>query len=191
MVHRFIKMISAALLCASILASGVAWSDPPDHAKAHGWRKKHDPRYVGYTGGGWEQDYGVREGSCNRKAIGTVVGAVIGGVVGSQVGDGDGRTVAIILGSVLGGVIGRAIGEELDEGDRGCIGHALELGEVGRNVRWINERTNVSYIVTPLAIDSKDTKNCRRFKLQAAAGKKQEASNGRACRDSAGVWKMG
>jgi surface antigen len=191
MVHRLIKMISAALLCASILASGVALSDPPDHAKAHGWRKKHDPRYVGYTGRGWEQDYGVREGSCNRKAIGTVVGAVIGGVVGSQVGDGDGRTVAIILGSVLGGVIGRAIGEELDEGDRGCIGHALELGEVGRNVRWINERTNVSYIVTPLAIDSKDPKNCRRFKLQAAAGKKQEASNGRACRDSAGVWKMG
>lgn len=191
MFRRFVKMISAALLCASVLASGVALSDPPDHAKAHGWRKKHDPRYVGYTGGGWEQDYGVREGSCNRKAIGTVVGAVLGGVVGSQVGEGEGRTVAIILGSVLGGVIGRAIGEELDEGDRGCIGHALELAEIGRPVRWINDRTNVSYIVTPLAIDAKDPKHCRRFKLQASAGKKQEASNGRACRDSAGVWKMG
>jgi surface antigen len=191
MFHRFIKMMSAALLCASMLASGVALADPPDHAKAHGWRKKHDPRYVGYTGGGWEEDYGVREGSCNRKAIGTVVGAVLGGVVGSQVGDGNGRTVAIILGSVLGGVIGRAIGEDLDDGDRGCIGHALELGEVGRNVRWVNDRTNVSYIVTPLAIDATDPKNCRRFKLQASAGKKQEASNGRACRDSAGAWKMG
>jgi surface antigen len=190
MFPRFVKMISAALLCASVLASGVALSDPPDHAKAHGWRKKHDPRYVGYTGGGWEEDYGVREGSCNRKAIGTVVGAVLGGVVGSRVGEGDNRTVAIIVGSVLGGVIGRAIGKELDEGDRGCIGHALELGEIGRPVRWLNEGTNVSYLVTPLAIDAKDPKNCRRFKLQATAGKKQEASNGRACRNSEGVWKM-
>jgi surface antigen len=184
-------MIFAALLSASVLASGVALSDPPDHAKAHGWRKKHDPRYVGYTGGGWEEDYGVREGTCNRKAVGTVVGAVLGGVVGSQVGDGDGRTVAVIVGSVLGAVIGREIGKELDEADRGCVGHALELAEIGRPVRWMNERTNVSYIVTPLAIEAKDPKNCRRFKLQANAGKKQEASNGRACRDSEGVWKIG
>ena len=191
MFHRFTRIIVAALLCASVLASGTASSDPPDHAKAHGWRKKHDPRYVGYTGRGWEQDYGVREGTCNRKAIGTVVGAVLGGVVGSQVGDGDGRTVAIIVGSVLGGVIGREIGKELDEGDRGCVGHALELGEVGRSVRWVNDRTNVSYLLTPLAINAKDPKNCRRFKLQATAGKKQEASNRRACRDSAGTWKIG
>ena len=191
MLRRFTKMIFAALLSATVLASGVALSDPPDHAKAHGWRKKHDPRYVGFTGGGWEEDYGVREGTCNRKAVGTVVGAVLGGVVGSQVGDGDGRTVAVIVGSVLGAVIGREIGKELDEGDRGCVGHALELAEVGRPVRWINERTDVSYIVTPLAIDAKDPKNCRRFKLQATAGKKQEASNGRACRDSEGVWKIG
>lgn len=191
MFGRFTKLIFAALLCASVLASGTAYSDPPDHAKAHGWRKKHDPRYVGYTGGGWEEDYGVREGTCNRKAIGTVVGAVLGGVVGSQVGDGDNRTVAIIVGSVLGGVIGREIGEELDEGDRGCVGHALELGEVGRSVRWVNDRTHVSYVLTPLAINAKDPKNCRRFKLQATAGKKQQASDGRACRDSAGIWKFG
>jgi surface antigen len=184
-------MILAALLCASVFGSGVALSDPPDHAPAHGWRKKHDARYVGYTGGGWEEDYGVREGSCNRKAIGTVVGAVLGGAVGSQIGDGDGRTVAIILGSVLGGVIGREIGKDLDDGDRGCIGHALELGEIGRPVRWMNETTNVSYLVTPLAVDARDPKNCRRFKLQASAGKKQEASNGRACRTSEGVWTMG
>lgn len=191
MFRQFTRMIFAALLCASVLMSGMALSDPPDHAKAHGWRKKHDPRYVGYTGRGWEEDYGVLEGTCNRKAIGTVVGAVLGGVVGSQVGEGDNRTVAIIVGSVLGGVIGREIGKDLDEGDRGCVGHALELAEVGRSVRWVNDRTNVSYILTPLALSDKDPKNCRRFKLQAAAGKKQEASDGRACRDSAGVWKIG
>jgi surface antigen len=99
--------------------------------------------------------------------------------------------VAVNVGSVRGAVIGHEIGEELDEADRGCVGHALELGEVDRGVRWVNERTHVTYIVTPLAIDAKDPKHCRRFNLQATAGKQQEASNGRACRDSAGVWKIG
>lgn len=188
MLTRLFKPMFAALLCASIFASAPALSDPPDHAKAHGWRKKHDPRYVGYTGREWERDYGVREGSCHRKEIGTVVGAVVGGAIGSQIGDGTGRTVAIIVGSVLGGVIGREIGEDLDEADRGCFGHALELAEPGHAVRWVNDRTHVSYVLTPLAI--KDSKNCRRFKLEASEGKKRKASEGRACRDGDGVWRM-
>lgn len=183
-----LKTVFTALLCASIFASAPALSDPPDHAKAHGWRKKNDPRYVGYTGRGWERDYGVREGSCRRKEIGTVVGAVAGGVIGSQVGEGSGRTVAIVVGSVLGGLIGREIGEELDEADRGCFGHALELAEPGRSVRWLNDRTHVDYVLTPLGIDG--AKNCRKFKLKATSGKKSKASEGRACRDGEGVWKI-
>ena len=91
MFNRLLKTACAALLCAFVFASTPALSDPPDHAKAYGWRKKHDPRHVGYTGREWERDYGVREGSCQRKAIGTVVGAVAGGVIGSQIGDGTGR----------------------------------------------------------------------------------------------------
>lgn len=191
MLIRLFNCVLAAALCASILASAPALSDPPDHAKAYGWRKKHDPRYVGYTGREWQRDYGVVEGSCNRKEIGTVVGAVAGGAIGSQIGDGTGRTVAIIVGAVLGGVIGREIGEDLDDGDRGCVGHALELVEPGRSVRWINDRTHVSYVLTPLAMSSKDSKNCRRFKVQASGGKKSKTSEGRACRDGDGIWRMG
>lgn len=183
-----LKSVLGALLCVSIFASAPAWSNPPDHAPAHGWRKKHDPRYIGYTGYGWERDYGVLAGTCRRKEIGTVVGAIAGGAIGSQIGDGTGRTVAIIVGSVLGGVIGREIGELLDEADRGCFGHALELAEPGRAVRWVNERTHVSYVLTPLAI--KDSKHCRRFKLETRAGKKRKKSEGRACRDGDGIWRM-
>ena len=190
MFTRLLKSVLAALLCASVFATAPALSDPPDHAKAHGWRKKNDPRYVGYTGREWDRDYGVREGSCHRKEIGTVVGAVVGGAIGSQIGDGTGRTVAIIVGSVLGGVIGREIGEDLDEGDRGCVGHALELAEPGQAVRWSNDRTRVSYVLTPLALSSKDSKNCRRFKLHASGGKKSKTSEGRACRDGDGIWRM-
>jgi surface antigen len=189
MFNRFFKAAFAAVLCASVLGSTPALSDPPDHAKAYGWRKKHDPRYVGYTGREWERDYGVREGSCHRKEIGTVVGAVAGGAIGSQIGNGDGRTVAIIVGAVLGGVIGREIGEDLDEADRGCFGHALELVDAGRPVHWINDRTHVDYVLTPLGMA--DSKNCRKFRLKATSGKKSKSSEGRACRDGDGIWKMG
>ena len=103
-----------------------AVADPPAHAPAHGWRKKHDPEYVGYTGTRWERDYDVREGHCNRDAIGAVIGGIAGAAIGSRVGDGDGRTVAIVVGAALGALIGSRIGRAMDDGDRACIGHALE-----------------------------------------------------------------
>jgi len=188
--HSLLKAVLLAVVTMSLISAGVATADPPDHAKAHGWRKKHDPRYVGYTGRDWDRDYGVVEGSCNRKEIGTVVGAVLGGAIGSQVGSDDHRAVAIIVGSVLGAVIGREIGRDLDDGDRACVGHALELGQVGRGVRWVNDRTHVSYVVTPLAVVNGDAKNCRRFDIRAALDGKNQNSKGSACRDASGTWKM-
>lgn len=174
--------IVAALVCLPALA------DPPEHAKAHGWRKKHDPAYVGYTGKEWERDYGIVEGRCNRDDIGTVVGAVVGGAIGSQVGDGSGRTVAIIVGSVLGAVVGREIGRDLDDRDRACVGHSLELLKPGQKVRWANEQTHVSYVLTPLATLKGDPGDCRRFTLQATLDGKARNSDGRACRTGDGTW---
>ena len=190
MQHRILQLTCAALAALTLLSSALSWSDPPEHAKAHGWRKKHDARYVGYTGGGWEHDYGVRQGNCNRKEIGTVLGAVAGGAIGSQVGDGDGRTVAIIVGTALGALIGREIGRDLDDADRACIGHALELAEIGRPVHWNNERSGVDYLLTPAALEAADPKNCRRFNLKATLDGKARTSKGRACRAEDGTWKM-
>ena len=171
------------------LMSAAVLADPPAHAKAHGWRKKHDPAYVGYTGREWERDYGVIEGSCHRKEIGTVLGAVVGGAIGSQVGDGSGRTVAIIVGSVLGAVIGREIGRDLDDGDRACIGHSLELAKPGQSVRWVNDVSKVTYVLTPIA--AQDAKSgCRKFKLAATHAGKSQAREALACRSGEGVWTM-
>ena len=191
--HLSVKLTAAlktAVVAASLLAGTVVLADPPDHAKAHGWRKKHDPQYVGYTGREWERDYGVLEGTCNRKEIGTVLGAVVGGAIGSQVGDGSGRTVAIIVGSILGAVVGREIGSDLDEGDRGCMGHALELGKDGQRVRWMNDRTGVSYVIAPLGV-AKAGEPCRSYKLTATRSGKSRTSEGRACRTGEGTWKAG
>ncbi len=180
------KVFGALLLTAAFLSASVS-ADPPDHAKAHGWRKKHDARYVGYTGREWDHDYGVIEGHCDRKAIGTVVGGIVGGVIGSRVGEGDNRTVAIIVGSVLGAAIGRHIGREIDESDRACIGHALELAKPGQSVRWLNDATGVTYVVTPLTAASKNA-SCRDFTFVAMVGSKKEKSKQRACRADAGAW---
>jgi surface antigen len=183
------KTIAVLTALIATALSMPALADPPDHAKAHGWRKKHDPAYVGYTGREWTRDYGIIEGSCNRKEIGTVVGAVIGGAIGSQVGEGSGRTVAIVVGSVLGAVIGREIGRDLDDGDRACIGHSLELAKPGQSVRWANEVTKVTYVLTPIA--AKDVKSgCRKFKLNATHAGKSQTREALACRNAEGVWAM-
>src|SRR5438477_2820331 len=92
-------------------------ADPPPWAPAHGWRKKNDPNYVGYTGKQWTQDYGVLDGRCNSDKVGAVLGGVVGGAVGSQVVKGENRPVAIVVGTVLGAVIGSKIGAEVDNGD--------------------------------------------------------------------------
>jgi surface antigen len=179
----------AVLLTGGITLAIPALADPPSHAPAHGWRKKHDPYYVGYTGRHWEQDYGIIEGHCNREAIGTVLGGIVGGAVGSQVGEGTDRTVAIVLGTVIGAVIGREIGRNMDEEDRACIGHALELAKDGQSVRWRNEATGLSYVLTPTG-NGENLGICRNFDLQISRDGKTETQPSRACRSGDGTWQM-
>ena len=50
---QFVALLLGGACAASALA------DPPDHAPAHGWRKKHDGHYVGRTGVEWEHDYEI------------------------------------------------------------------------------------------------------------------------------------
>ena len=65
-----------------------------------------------------------------------MLGGVVGGVVGAKSSE-ENRTVAIILGTAAGALIGSAIGRELDEADRGCVAHALEIGKDGQRITWV------------------------------------------------------
>jgi surface antigen len=179
-----------ALLLSLSLAAPPAPAEPPPHAKAHGWRKKNDPAYVGYTGKKWERDYGVVDGRCNTAAVGAVVGGVIGGVVGSRVGSGEERPIAIILGTALGAVVGRAIGKEIDASDRACMGHALELAGERKTVAWTNPATGVSYRLTPTGSFKDGDAPCRRFTTVLASGGRKESLKGAACRQGSGEWQF-
>ena len=56
---------------------------------------------------------------------------------------------ATIVGVIAGAVIGNRIGRELDEADRGCFGHALEIGQMGQRITWTNEANGLRYELSP------------------------------------------
>lgn len=193
---RFRTLFAAALIGTLALAGGTALvaststsahAAPPPHAPAHGWRKKNDPNYAGYTGDRWERDYGVRSGRCNTDEILAAVGAVAGGVIGNRTASDGNRTVATIVGAVIGGVVGAKVGDAIDDRDRACIGHSLELADTGRAVQWTNPQTRVAYVVRP-------TRNlddgCREFEFVADRAGRKQKDRMKACRERGGAWEF-
>lgn len=180
-----------ALLATLACVAFPAPADPPPWAPAHGWRKKNDPNYVGYTGKKWDKDYGVLEGRCNTAAVGAVLGGAVGGAIGSQVGSGDDRPIAIVVGTVLGAVIGSKIGAEVDAGDRGCMGQAFELAGERKTVVWTNATTGVTYRLTPTRNSSDRRSPCREFTTKVSKKKhRAETIKGVACRQANGEWQI-
>lgn len=186
------KNSAAALvtaLCFALALPAAVLADPPSHAPAHGWRKKNDPYYVGYTGRHWSDDYGVRSGRCDRDRAGAAIGAVVGGAIGAAVSDGDDKLVAILAGATIGAVLGREIGDEMDDGDRACFGHSLELLEDGRKVTWEGAKRGMTYTLTPDRRFERDGRVCRHFTLLREADGRRTSKQASACRYGEGDWR--
>lgn len=173
-----------ALALAVCLAAPV-YADPPHHAPAHGHykeKKKAKHRHHGRSGAVYVADYGVSSGRCNRDEIGAVIGGVTGAVIGSQVADREDRVVGMVVGGVLGAVLGHAIGDSMDERDRACMGHALELGRPGVPVVW--NGGGHRYHFTPRG-DARD--GCRYATLAVDGRKPREVL---ACPGGRGEWSV-
>ena len=183
------RIVARVLLVLLITLPCIALATPPSWAPAHGWRKKNDPGYAGYSGRSWSDDYGVRSGRCDRAEVGAVLGGVAGGVIGAEAGKGDQRAVAIVVGTVIGAAIGAEIGRRMDKADRSCVGHALELAAPGQTVGWTNAETGVSYKLTPS--DSAGGGNdCRRFRLVATGSFGLGEGRAVACPAPDGTWTL-
>jgi surface antigen len=182
-------LLALALGVLALSAPRNAYGDPPPWAPAHGKRKKNDD-YTGYTGKKWKRDYGILEGGCNREAVGAVLGGIAGGAIGSQVGKGENRQIAIVLGTIAGAVIGAQIGREMDETDRACVGHALELAGDSRRVTWKGADGKTTYRITPLRGFERDGAHCREFDLRVTAGERQETKRQKACPTGDGNWRI-
>jgi len=164
----------------------LAWADPPPWAQAHGRRDHDEHRYRGYDGYEWDRDYGVYGGRCNTDDVLAVTGAVAGAVIGNRASSPENRTIATIVGAVIGGVVGNMVGESIDAGDRGCIGHTLEIAPPGRPVTWRNPRSGIVYYVTP----ARDLGgNCREFTLRSVRGGRDVRQQMRGCRVGQGQWR--
>lgn len=111
-----------------------------------------------------------------------------GGVIGSKVASPDNRLVGTIIGAAVGALVGSRIGRELDEGDRGCFTHALEITWPGGRVEWANRETGMSYVLTPDEGRRESSGMCRPFTLEAmGCGGQPEKRTGRACQQSRAV----
>ena len=181
-----LALVGGALAFAVPLSS---YGDPPPWAPAHGKRKKGDP-YTGYAGKKWDKHYGIIYGRCNREAVGTVIGAAAGGAIGSQVGKGEIRPIAILVGTVAGAVIGAKIGRDIDQTDRACIGHALELAGDKKRVRWSSADKKATYLLTPLRGFEHKGVNCREFDLVVTSGDRKENRRAKACPSGNGTWRV-
>lgn len=190
---RFGRTFAAVALTSGALAAVVPFNlygDPPPWAPAHGWRKKNDPYYTGYTGKRWGKDYGVLDGRCNRAAVGTVIGGVAGGVIGSEVGRGGDRQIAIVVGTIAGAIIGAQIGRDMDQADRACMGHALELVGDRRRVSWQSADNRTSYLLTPVHGFEHNGAHCREFDFTVTSRGRKETNRGMACPTGDGGWRI-
>jgi len=125
--------------------------------------------YLGYTGTPWSRDYGVTKGKCERAAV-----------VSALAGPADAASEHGAL-AVLAGL-------EIDDADRACAAHALELARNHRTVAW--RGTGKRYALTP----SKDVVSgglpCRRFALRSASGDKVKTLRALACQTRPGSWQL-
>jgi surface antigen len=187
-----INVAATAVVLASLALPSPpgAYADPPAWAPAHGWRKKHDPNYVGYTGKQWPDDYGVVSGHCDYETAGAVVGAAVGGAIGSSVGKGEGKTVAVLVGTVVGAVVGQRIARSIEEQDRACIAHSLELAKDRNRVAWSNPQTGVGYLLTPETGFTRDGVQCRTFELRRSLNGQNETTQSTACQTREGAWDL-
>lgn len=177
--------ISLSLALAALLAAGPVLADPPNHAPAHGYYKNKDKKvrhYQGKSGVTYVHDYGISSGRCNRDEIGAVIGGVTGAAVGGQIAGRDDRLVGMVVGGVLGAVVGHAVGESMDDRDRACMGHALELGRPGMPVEWRHD--GHQYHFTPRG-DARD--GCRNATIVVDGRKPRDIL---ACPAGRGEWRF-
>jgi surface antigen len=180
---------------------------PPPWAPAHGWRRKQEGgehgNYAGYDdyyideqsgvrtvihGGSATVDVGISNGSCNRKAVGTVLGGLIGGAIGNRAGDSRNREITTVLGAVIGGLVGHNIGRSMDQADQHCTGQILEQAPDHHTVRWADEAHKGEYRVTPEHTWLDDGRYCRDYLTEYRGENGIEREKGSACRTQDGAW---
>lgn len=165
-----------------------------------------DGGYAGYGGTRWSTDYGIAAGRCDRDAI--VIrsgGDARRTLVQRHEENLRNRTVGIIGANEGSGVLlsTARLGGRLDDRDRHCLGHVLELGTAGREVAWVNPATRQSHVAVvteyapsgsvPTASGPHSQGRCRVLLLTTTAvgvAARGPARRLIACQANPGVWSI-
>ena len=129
---------------------------------------------------------------CNRELIGAVLGGAAGAVIGSRIGERDERFITTVGGAVIGAVVGGAIGKSMDDADQACAAQALEYANFKQSVRWQNKARGSWYTMTPIGLVPADGKGheCRRYSMLTEGGGQKQTTQGTACRQPDGSWRL-
>lgn len=121
--------------------------------------------FIGYTGVEWADDFGVTAGRCSREAVGKALADPRAATPGQS-------PVAVFAGI------------DLDDADRACAAHALELARHGRTVRWSAGKRQVSISIGDDAVAN--GLPCRVFTVRTGG----RTTRGLACQAQVGVWEV-
>ncbi len=134
---------------------------------------------------------GIERGTCNRKAMGTVMGGFVGGVVGYKIGKNNGdKRIGMLLGALAGAFAGNEIGKNMDEADAQCTAQTLEHARDGQTISWHNPENGVNYKMTPVDSYRKNDLECRRFVSVASSDRQHEKISREACKQADGHWEV-
>jgi len=78
----------------------------------------------------------------------------------------------------------------MDDDDRACFGHSLELLEDGQRVAWNGTKPGMLYTLAPDRRFERDGHVCRHFTLQRESGGRSVKKQASACRYGEGDWRM-
>jgi hypothetical protein len=161
--------------------------------------------YTGYGGMRWSTDYGIGAGRCDRDSIVVQAEDSRKTLVQRHEENLKNRTVGIIGATTGSGVLlSTRLGGRLDDRDRHCLGHVLELGAVGREVTWTNPSTRQAFVAVvneytpttriPTASGPKGEDRCRVLVLTTTAvgitARRAPAQTLIACQANPGVWSI-
>ena len=129
---------------------------------------------------------------CNREVIGSALGGAVGAVVGSKLGKGNERVVTTVGGAVIGAVVGGAVGKSMDDADQACAAQAMEYASFKQSVRWQNPQRGADYTMTPVGLVPVAGRGieCRRYSMLTEHAGTKEATQGTACRQRDGSWRL-
>lgn len=128
-------------------------------------------------------------GEPTNEGVGAVTGGIIGGVIGSQI-FGQNSVAGLIVGSAVGAMVGANIGRYMDEQDRLYMREAIIENDIGESRRWTNERTHVTYTVTPVRRFHRHDRPCRTYKTRIVVEGEVHVAEGTACLMPNGRWQI-